>query len=303
VYAGQVKTLIATEAIDLAIIVPEPEVLAWTDLDFPVPALLPPVEFARLAADKAKLYEVLEDTGLVPGFTIHSREELQLCKFADLSPGEAPVWLRDHSVGSTSGKGALLVTNADELRAWVTLNPGISSFMISEFLPGRNFAQCMLFHEGKLLKTACYQRLEYFMGHLVPSGVSGNISRGRLVNEAAALENSLAAIEAVARQTGEEVHGLVTVDLRENEKGQPLITEINLRHTAATSAFAAGGANMVEAHVLATLGRTADIDSSPVEFPPDNLILRDIDGAPLWVPHAEPIEIGGQYRATDCKRA
>lgn len=303
VYREQVRRLIREEAIDLAIVVPELEVLCWIDLDFPVPALLPPREFAQRAGDKGRLYELLRSTGLVPRFEIRSRKFLAGLDFADLSPEQAPVWVRDHSAGSAGGKGALLVNDTEELNAWMALNRGIESFIVSEYLPGRNYAQCLLFHQGRLLKSACYERLEYFMGYLAPSGVSGNISRGRLVNEPAALETSLAAIEAVVAATSETMHGLVTVDLRENDEGRPLVTEINLRHTAATSSFAAGGANMVEAQVLATLGRVEEIDAAPVEFPPNNLILRDMDGVPVWVPNPEAVELGGEYRAEGVKPA
>jgi hypothetical protein len=59
------------------------------------------------------------------------------------------------------------------------------------------------------------------------------------------------------------------------------VTEINIRHTAATSALAAGGANLAEAQVLASLGREAEI--GPVTVAPSGatVILRDIDGVPL----------------------
>src|SRR5581483_7215376 len=120
-------------------------------------------------------------------------------------------------------------------------------------------------------------------GHLVPSGISGNISRGRLVNDERILAAAEQAVRLIAERQGEPAHGLFTVDFREAADGTPKVTEINVRHTAGTSALAAGGANMSEAQVLASLGRRDEIGEAVVRLPEDTVILRDIDGPPLLV--------------------
>ena len=282
-YSAQLRNICASEAIDLAIMTPEKEVLFWTLNELGVAVTLPPPVLANITSDKGKLYEVLASTGLVPAFAIHDREV-----FLDINPDftpsiEYPLWIRDFSVGSDSGKGSLKVEDIDEIRAWVLLNKNIDQFMLSAFLPGRNYACCMLFDDDRLLKHCSYERLVYFMGPVSPSGVTGNISRGRLVNEKQVQVNAEAAIRESAKLTGEKISGLFTVDLREDKNGFPLVTEINIRHTAATSAYAAGGANMVEAQIHHGLNRHDLIDGSEVLFPENNYILRDIDGPPLWV--------------------
>ena len=78
------------------------------------------------------------------------------------------------------------------------------------------------------------------------------------------------------------------------------MTEINVRHTAATSALAEGGANMAEAQVLVTLGRLDE--AGPVVTPvvDGNVILRDIDGPPLWITDYREPQVGeyvGRERA------
>jgi carbamoyl-phosphate synthase large subunit len=149
-----------------------------------------------------------------------------------------------------------------------------------------------LYHDGKLIKVGIYERIAYFMGRIAPSGISGNISRGRLLNDARVLAVSKSAVEEICRNTGETMQGLVAVDLREDARGNPMITEINLRHVACTSAFASAGNNLAEAQVFATLGmpdRVGDLDQS---YPPGNYILRDIDGPALWVSGLELPPIG-----------
>lgn len=294
-YATQIRNIGRLEKIDLAIVTPDKEVLFWSQNEFEIPATLPPPGFTAIASDKRRLYEVLASTGLVPDFAIHDRSELLGCEAEQIVGSEYPRWIRDCSVGSDSGKGALMVNDIEEIRAWVVLNKNIDEFMVSTFLPGRNFAFCMLVDDGNLLKSCSYERLEYFMTDVAPSGVTGNISRGRLVNEQQVLVNAEAAVREVARHTGEKVSGLVTVDLREDENGFPLITEINIRHTAATSAYTAGGCNMVEAQIHQTLLRSDLIDSSPVVFPKDNYILRGIDGQPLLVHSISIPEPGSEF--------
>jgi carbamoyl-phosphate synthase large subunit len=289
-YADLLADICAREQIDVAVVGPEAEVLFWSGREFPVPALLPPPEFSRIAISKGKLYEALQQTGLVPHYRIVSRDDLLGRRGVDLDGG--PVWLRDYSEASSSGIGSIQVSEPEEAYAWAYLNPGIPSYMVAEHLPGRNIACTLLFRDDRLLKAGCYERLEYFMGHLAVSGVTGNINRGRLVNDERARALAEQAVGFLCGATGEPAHGLVTVDLREDRTGALKITEINVRHVAATSALAAGGANMAEAQVLATLGRLEEIGEPVPRFPDDNVILRDIDGVPIWLTDYRELAVG-----------
>ena len=289
-YAELIAEICGQEEIDVAVIGPEAEVRYWSGHEFPVPALLPPPEFVEIAISKGKLYDALQQTGLVPHHRIATRDELLARRELDLDGG--PVWLRDYSEASSSGIGSIQVTEPEEAYAWAYLNPEIPSYMVAEHLPGRNIACTLLFHEDRLLKAGCYERLEYFMGHLAVSGVTGNINRGRLVNDERARALAEQAVRFVCKLTGEPAHGLLTVDLREDRSGALKVTEINVRHVAATSALAAGGANMAEAQVLATLGQLDEIGEPVPHFPEDNVILRDIDGSPIWLTDYRELAVG-----------
>jgi hypothetical protein len=193
------------------------------------------------------------------------------------------VWIRSFEEGSTSGKGALLIDDIETARAWISLNKGISKFMISEVLPGRNFACNLLYYEGQLLQHAIYERLEYFMPHISPSGITGNISVGKLINEDKVLTNSTKAIDCVSMKSDCLPHGIYTVDLKGDSSSNPLVTEINLRHTAATGAFAQANWNMAEFQAFATMGQLFKIPKRPPKFSEGNLLLRDIDGVPVYI--------------------
>lgn len=289
-YSELVADICEQERIDVALVGPEAEVLFWSGREFPVPTLLPPPGLVAIAISKGKLYEALRETGLVPRYRIVSRHELLERRGVDLDGG--PVWLRDYSDASSSGIGSIQVSEPEEAYAWAYLNPEIPSYMVAEHLPGRNIACCLLFHEGELLKAGSYERLEYFMGHLAVSGVTGNINRGRLINDERARTLAEQSVRFVADLTGETAHGLLTVDLREDHTGAFKVTEINVRHVAATSALADGGANMAEAQVLATLGRFDEVGKAVPHFADDNVILRDIDGAPLLLTGYRELAVG-----------
>ena len=289
-YAELVADICERESIDVALVAPEAEVRFWSGREFPVPTLLPPAGLVEIAISKGKLYDALRETGLVPRYRIVSREELLERRGLDLDGG--PVWLRDYSDASSSGIGSIQVTEPEQAYAWAYINPEIPSFMVAEHLPGRNIAATLLFQADELLKAGCYERLEYFMGHLAVSGITGNINRGRLVNDERARAVAEQAVRFLGKLTGEPAHGLLTVDLREDRTGALKVTEINVRHVAATSALAAGGANMAEAQVLATLGRLDEIGEPVPHFPDDNVILRNIDGAPLWLTDYRELAVG-----------
>lgn len=293
-YEEVIHTIQNKERIDLAIVIPEPEVLKWAESKFPIPAVLPPVHFCKICLSKKMLHETLKDSGLIPSFSFINRDELLKGKVNHF-PTMA-FWLRDCGAGTTSAKAAIKIDNIEDAKAWARLQKNVVEFMASEYLPGRNFACCMLFSKGELLKYACAERINYFMADLLISGISGNTCLGRLVNIDSVKTVAEKAVRIIADYTGEKMEGLVTVDLRENANGKPLVTEINLRHVAFTSAFANAGANMVEAQILAIQGHMREIDRRETVFTDNNAFLRDIDGTPIWIPDLKEIEVGSCLR-------
>ena len=114
-----------------------------------------------------------------------------------------------------------------------------------------------------------------------------------------AVKPSQAAVAAILAQTNETMHGIVAVDFREAKDKMPLITEINLRHVAATYAFAAAGFNLAEAQLLLTLGRVDELGPKEAIYPDHNMILRDIDGAPIWLADYRVLTVGDSVPRPD----
>jgi len=280
-YWQVIDEIIENENIEVAVVNPELEVVEWArraeNYNFPCKILLPEYKLASLLVDKSVVTEFLEPHGLVPkSFTLDTAE----------LEGEGtfklpyPFWIR--SATGSSGLGSMLIKSKKELINWVDINPGVSKFLASEYLPGRNLGCKLLYHNGELVRSAIAERVNYVMSKVAPSGITGNTSFGRLVNDAEVFETAKQAMEIMFKETGSPRHGFFTVDLKEDENGKPLVTEVNVRFVAFTQCYAAGGANIPE-----DLIRVLDGDDSfdrtfrLYEFEPDLIFLRDVDEQPI----------------------
>lgn len=289
------QTILDEEKPDAVIVVPEVEVLYWSKHPFDIPYIVPPAKFAELVISKEKLFDALANTGLVPKYCNIASAEIMREDFNN--PLGYPVWIRDGAAGTASAKGAFKAESLEELQAWVKINSNTSHFQLSQFLPGRNLGCFCLFKNGKLIKMAQAQRIEYIMSKVAISGITGNTSKGKLLNEEKIKIVSLDAIDKICKITGETMNGLVVVDMKEDAFGTPIITEINIRHVAFSSSFAVAGQNISEAQLLLALNRDNEIVGSvQKDYPKGNLLLRDVDGAPIYIESEIPIGIGEYYK-------
>ena len=290
-YHSVISDILSKEKPDAVIVVPEVEVLYWTEHNFDVPHIVPPVKFSNIAISKEALFTALKDTSLIPKSYVVSADELLSDDFTcELG---YPVWIRDGSAGTASGKGSFKATCHEDLKAWAMINRNQSKFQLSEFLPGANYGCFCLFKNGKLIKMAQAERIEYIMAKVAISGITGNTSKGKLINNDKIKKVALEAIDILCKQTGETMSGLVVVDMKAKEDGTPIITEINIRHVAFSSSFAAAGFNLSEYQLLLALDRDDEVSAEVEhEFPKDNLILRDVDGNPIYVAQQKTLKVG-----------
>ena len=293
-YETVVRSILANEKPDVAIIVPEVEVVYWSDKQLGVPCLLPPPLFSKLAISKERLFNALSDTELVPKHLNVSADDIQSDDFKN--PLGFPVWIRDGAAGTASAKGAFKAQSYNDLRAWVQINEGISHFQLSEYLSGNNYGCFCLFKDGRLVKMCQAQRIEYIMSKVAISGITGNTSKGKLLNDPEIRDVALKTISSLCEKTREKMNGLVVVDMKCNDSGYPIVTEINLRHVAYSSIFATAGFNISEYQVLLALGRDDEIPPEVEKvFPKGNYLLRDVDGEPIYRESLIDVPVGGYY--------
>jgi hypothetical protein len=164
------------------------------------------------------------------------------------------------AVRGAGARASLPVSSPDQATAWVrywmeTHGLRISDFMVSEFLPGREFAFQSVWRDGVLVTSAARERLEYVFGHLMPSGQSSSPSVARTIHRDDVNELASGAVLAA----DPSATGVFCVDLKEDESGRPLITEINAGRFFTTSNFLAeAGANMPYEYVRLACGEEVD---------------------------------------------
>jgi hypothetical protein len=290
-YWDAIQQIIDEYHIDMAVILPEAEVRTWSirqaEGKLPCKALIPDIRAVNEMLDKSILTKALAPHGLVP-------------KSVDIDPDDPaleqkinnsltyPFWVR--SATGSSGLGSFKVHSFADLMKWVSINEGVTNFIASDFLSGRNLACKFLYFDGKLLRSAVGERVDYIMAKISPSGITGNTSYGRLLNDPKVFELAHKAIEIMFEQTGADRHGFFTVDLKEDGNGKPFITEINVRHVAFTSAFAIGGANFCEDTIrLLDEDEAFDRQFKLYEFEKDLIFLREVDALPIVMKETELI--------------
>ncbi|SHK18004.1 ATP-grasp domain-containing protein [Rhodothermus profundi] len=283
-YLSVLCRIIEREQIDLVHPQPDVEVafLAAHREQIPARIFLPSMSAIRICHDKFWCNQVLAAAGVpVPkSVRITSLAEVSRAFEQIRSHSEGLVWVRAiHGAGS---RAALPVRSGRQAEGWIRywvemkgLRP--EHFMLSEFLPGREFAFQSLWYQGQLVTSMARERLEYLMGHLMPSGQSSSPAVARTVHRADVNEIATQAVKAV----DPEPHGVYCVDLKENVAGCPCVTEINPgRFFTTSNFFSAAGCNMPYYYVRLALG-----ESIP-EVPPYNPVaeglywIRGVDRRP-----------------------
>ena len=290
-YRKIMKDIIDKEKVEYAIVIPEPEVLYWSENPFNVKFHRIPQKFAKNVLSKYRLYSLLKDSHIIPKFQLVDKNTCE--KDIEL---DYPLWIRDYSEGTTSGMGSFAPANFEQLQAWLIINKDCKNFMLSEYLPGRNLACFLLYDEGKLIKYGVAERQKYIMSKVSVSKITGNTSQGKLLNYDEAFHIANEAVNIISKKVDEALNGLVVVDLKEDKYGCPKVTEINIRHVAFTSSFAMAGLNFAEAQLFILMGCKEKISKNQTFFfPENNLVLRDVDGLPIYVPEFKDCKKGNFY--------
>jgi biotin carboxylase len=260
-YLDELNAVVEAEGADLVHPQPEQEVLLLSREHGRLGArtFLPSPEAVALCQDKAAFAARTLEAGLPsPRFArAESEEDLAQAVAAILDERER-AWIR--AVRGAGARASLPVSSAEQAVAWARYwrqerGLAVTDFMVSEFLPGREFAFQSLWRDGELVTSAARERLEYVFGHLMPSGQSSSPSVARSIHDERVNELATKAVLAVdANATG-----VFCVDLKEDEEGRPLVTEINAgRFFTTSNFFAEAGANMPYEYVRLAYGEDVD---------------------------------------------
>jgi biotin carboxylase len=259
-YLDELNAVVEAEGIDVVHPQPDPEVrlVAARASEVKARTFLPSSETIELCQDKAACAARLEEAGIPVPQTGHGDVHDAA---SQIIGRHGKAWVR-----ATRGAGArasLPVTTVQQAVAWArywveTRGLGFDDFMVSEFLPGREFAFQSIWRDGELVTSQARERLEYLYGHLTPSGQTSTPSVAKTIRREDVNEIAATAVKAV----DPHANGVFCVDLKEDSAGLPRVTEINAGRFFTTSNFlTAAGANMPYLYVRLAYGE--DVNGLP----------------------------------------
>ena len=264
-YRQEMLRIIKDENIDFIHPQPDADIMPVIDLEghHEARTFLPTHQEIHICQDKFRTYTYLQKHN-APTPRSYPVDEKNIEALLTL---ENKIWLRARK--GAGSKAALPVTSLLQAQGWLDywnqkdhINP--SDFMISEFLPGKEYAYQSLWYRGKLISDQARERVQYLAGNLSVTGQTSSPSVARTVSRDDVYENGEAAVRAV---TNNNPHGVFCVDMKENTQGTPCITEINAgRFFTTSNFFAHAGLNMQQYLDLALTGKTKTQSDFPMTF-------------------------------------
>ena len=241
-YARALAEVIDAESVRVIVPTHPGEVRAVAELtgQLDVATALPRTEVLAIADDKAETHQCLQKAGVPVPATAVLRGPADIdTAFAAIS--SRPVWVRGTGApGLGIGCAALPCDEPGVAMAWVEYHRGWGRMAASEYLPGANLSWMAGFARGQLIAAGARERLEYVIAHVAPSGVTGAPAVSRTVMRPDVAEIGERAVRAIDTRP----HGVYFVDLKEDHRGEPRVTEINAGRCGTTvMAYVAAGYN------------------------------------------------------------
>jgi biotin carboxylase len=210
----------------------EVEVVSANREKLDAPVFLPSKKTVETCQDKFESSKLWRKKNVPVAKLIEIEDENDIDKaFQELG---APLWVRaSHGAG---GVGSTPADNKETALSWITYwksRKKAWKFIAQEHLPGRNLAFHSLWKDGELVVSMARERIEYIYPHLAPSGITGTPAVQRTVHDRRVNEIGSQAVLAI----DPKFNGIACLDLKENEKGTPCVTEINAGRMFTTSYF------------------------------------------------------------------
>ncbi len=280
-YLKVTNDLIRREKIDFLHCQPDIEVnfLAKNRDRIETRTMLPDPKTVEICQNKMIFNDILKKNDLpVPeAYYISNEHDLEV-GLANILKTNEKAWLR--AIRGAGSRGALPVKNIKHAKMWIDYwreMKGLSygDFMISEFLPGKEYAFQSIWKDGKLLMSQARERVEYIFGNLTVSGQSSSPSVAVTVHN----DTLNKAVFDVIIAIDPRATGIFCADLKTNKHGQIVLMEINIGRFFTTSYFfSAAGCNMPYYYTKLGLGDAVTIATKPFNnIPPDWYWVRMID--------------------------
>lgn len=274
-YKESIKKIIAKEKIDFVHAQPDQEVSALSAMrdELDVLVCLPKKEVIDILQDKLESAIIWHKAGL------HNFKTLEVNNGKDLKNAAKkiglPIWMRAKT--GAGARGATLVENINTGVFWMKYWRARKSnwpFIVQPFLPGKEYAFQSLWFNGKLINSQGRERIEYIFPHISPSGRTGTSAVTKTVHNK---KLNVAATKSIL-SVDPRPHGVYSVDLMEDKKGNITPTEINGgRFFATTFFYSKAGLNQPYHMIKLTFGE---------KLPPQkkyNFLEKDL----YWIRHID----------------
>lgn len=227
---------------DIDVLIPnsDNEALVFAEAGERIPCrhLLPDARQIEAVQDKLHFHEILHrhGCGTVPNIPIESLDDIEPAVRA--LPQAERYWIRMRQ-GSGS-VGATWFANASQARRWVELWCELreftpANFVLSSFLPGRDFCVSLVMQDGEFCLGKIYERLAYWNMDVSMSGMGSAPRSSQTVAETEPIDEARNAVRAVCTEFGVAPNGHYQADLKCDDNGRPIVTEINIGRFPMTS--------------------------------------------------------------------
>jgi carbamoylphosphate synthase large subunit len=256
-YLSSINRIIVREKIDLIHPQPEEEVsfLAKNKGKVKCRVFLPKRETIKICQNKISTYKTLKQSEVPVGFSYFLRNKRDLEKALNqLLKHNRKVWVR--AIKGAGSKASLPVNNLEHAKNWISYweemrKLGYGNFMVSEFLPGKEFAFQSIWKNGNIITSQARERIEYVFGNLTPSGQSSSPAVAKTVHRSDVNKTASDAIKTI----DSKATGIFCVDLKENNSGIPCVMEINAgRFFTTSNFFSEAGSNMPYYYIKMAFG-------------------------------------------------
>lgn len=281
-FVPMLRRIVDAERIDLVLPASDADVNTFSKLTQWLRGrlFLPDVTTIARCRDKYKSNVILSSRGIPVPLTFPVADLHRIDELFRRLPRGSPAWCR---IRRGSGAiGALPVRTPEQARNWIkcwVAIRGISptSFTLSEFLPGRDFACQSIWREGTLALIKTCERISYFGTGSQPGVVSSVATLAKTVNEPRVADICTSAVRAIDPRAS----GVFSIDLRENARGVPCVTEINAgRLSSGTNILdLTGKYNMAVTYARLGLGGPIELRDT-YDVAEDCYMLRDLDTLP-----------------------
>ena len=275
-YLEKLNEIIIGEGIEFMHAQPDPEVAFISEHRDLIKAdtFLPDARTIRIAQNKYRLNVLLRDYNVPapPTEKVIDSDNLRVL----MKTNKKKLWLR--AMCGAGSLAALPVSSYEQayywIEYWIVKGLHWKDFIISDFLPGKEYAFQSIWNDGNLITSAARERLEYLFQARMPSGQSSTPTVAKSVHNK--LVNGVA--RNAVKALDNEADGIFCVDLKENEDGIPNVTEVNAgRFFTTSNFFTLAGSNMPYYYVLMGYGEILPKLPMYDAVPKDLFFVRQMD--------------------------